>query len=92
MELGGGIEAALSVRDEGPGVQPEERELIFERFHRGRQRGGEAGFGLGLAIGRELAQRMGGRLELDQTEGEGARFVLRLPLAVAPEPEATPVG
>ena len=42
----------LSVIDHGPGVAAEERALIFERFKRGRDTGGEAGFGLGLAIGR----------------------------------------
>ncbi|MGH3049552.1 MAG: HAMP domain-containing sensor histidine kinase, partial [Gaiellaceae bacterium] len=55
-------EPTLIVSDEGPGVAPEERALIFERFKRGRETGGEAGFGLGLAIGRELAERMGGTL------------------------------
>jgi signal transduction histidine kinase len=57
--------AQVLVRDHGPGVPPGERERIFERFTRGRdaaRRGG--GFGLGLAIGRELALRMGGDLEL----------------------------
>ena len=54
----------LEVADEGPGVRDEERELIFERFQRGTGRGPEGGFGLGLAIGSELAARMGGRLEL----------------------------
>jgi signal transduction histidine kinase len=54
----------LSVRDHGPGVPPAERKLIFERFQRGSTTGGRGGFGLGLAIGRELAARMGGMLEL----------------------------
>lgn len=57
--------AQVVVRDDGPGVPPGERERIFERFTRGSDaasRGG--GFGLGLAIGRELAIRMGGDLEL----------------------------
>jgi signal transduction histidine kinase len=54
----------IVVRDRGPGVPPAERELIFERFRRGAGAVGQAGFGLGLAIGRELASRMGGRLEL----------------------------
>ena len=68
------------MRDTGPGVPAEDRELIFERFQRGRHDGGEGGFGLGLAIGRELAERQGGRLELLQSEGPGARFRLTLPL------------
>lgn len=68
----------LSVIDGGPGVAPEERALIFDRFKRGRETGGEAGFGLGLAIGRELAQRMGGSLVLADTDGPGATFTLTL--------------
>ena len=64
-------EPTLIVSDQGPGVAQEERALIFERFKRGRETGGEAGFGLGLAIGRELAQRMGGSLVLTDTERSG---------------------
>ncbi|MFL5830072.1 MAG: ATP-binding protein [Solirubrobacteraceae bacterium] len=78
----------LSVIDQGPGVPPEERDLIFERFKRGRDTGGQAGFGLGLAIGRELAARMGGELVLEQQDGAGARFTLHLPAARAPEGDA----
>ena len=90
VELRNGENASLSVRDEGPGVPTEERELIFERFMRGRQTPGQVGFGLGLAIGRELAARMGGELVLEQDDGTGARFTLRLPVAQAPDIE--PVG
>ena len=68
----------LDVIDRGPGIPPEEREHIFERFHRGAAAGSEGGFGLGLAIGRELARRMGGDLELADSYGRGARFVLSL--------------
>jgi signal transduction histidine kinase len=78
----------LSVVDQGPGVRPEEREMIFERFKRGRDTSGQAGFGLGLAIGRELAARMGGELMLEEHEGAGARFTLHLPAARAPEGDA----
>jgi signal transduction histidine kinase len=74
--------AQVTVRDEGPGVPPAERELIFERFQRGSATGGRSGFGLGLAIGRELATRMNGTLELSCGEAPGAVFVLRLPAAV----------
>ena len=69
----------VEVADRGPGVPPEERERIFERFYRGRARGSEGGFGLGLAIGRELAERMGGTLTLADRPGGGTRFVLSLP-------------
>jgi signal transduction histidine kinase len=76
--------AEVSVADEGPGVRAEERELIFERFQRGSAPGDAGGFGLGLAIGRELAERMGGRLELADTNGAGARFTLALPASKTP--------
>jgi signal transduction histidine kinase len=77
--------ATVAVADRGPWVDPEERDRIFERFERGEASAGEGGFGLGLAIGRELAERMGGRLELIEPEtaddgARGARFVLRLPI------------
>jgi signal transduction histidine kinase len=76
-----GDRATLEVADRGPGVPLDERDLIFERFQRGSRTGGEGGFGLGLAIGRELARRLGGELVLaTQTEGDGARFVLTLPI------------
>jgi signal transduction histidine kinase len=74
----------ILVSDHGPGIPPEEREHVFERFHRGRAAGSESGFGLGLAIGRELAERMGGALRLAEREPPGASFVLVL---AAAEPE-----
>jgi signal transduction histidine kinase len=83
IELHAGIEdrwGLLTVCDHGPGVALPERELIFERFQRGSATGGRSGFGLGLAIGRELASRMGGALELLDRSG-GACFQLRLPVA-----------
>jgi signal transduction histidine kinase len=80
--------AFVEVADRGPGVHPAEREEIFERFQRGRTAGPESGFGLGLAIGRELAERMGGTLALAGEDGSpGARFRLELP---APEPDPAP--
>jgi signal transduction histidine kinase len=91
VELRNGDRALLRVCDQGPGVAPDERELIFERFKRGRETGGQAGFGLGLAIGRELAERMGGELVLEESDGIGASFALRLPAALAPEGELLPI-
>ena len=91
VELRGEPEVALSVCDAGPGVPPQERTLIFERFQRGRDTGGQAGFGLGLAIGRELAQRMGGQLVLEDSDAPGAKFTLRLPIARATEEDPVAV-
>ena len=84
--------ATLSVCDQGPGVPDDERDVIFQRFHRGRDTAGQGGFGLGLAIGRELAERMGGELVLDGRDEPGARFTLRLPAAPAPDQEPVAVG
>jgi signal transduction histidine kinase len=78
--------AYIEVVDKGPGVHPAEREQIFERFQRGRTARGEGGFGLGLAIGRELAERMGGSLKLVEQDLPETRFRLELP-AAEPEPE-----
>lgn len=92
VELRNGRAASLTVGDHGPGVAPEERELIFQRFMRGRQTAGQVGFGLGLAIGRELALRMGGELVLEDDRRPGARFTLRLPVAQAPDLEPLAVS
>jgi signal transduction histidine kinase len=71
-------QAVITVADAGPGIPPEEQERIFERFHRGSGAGSAGGFGLGLAIGRELARRMGGELALDETAQRGTVFALSL--------------
>jgi signal transduction histidine kinase len=81
-----GESAELIVRDSGQPVPAEERELIFQRFERGRRVESGTGFGLGLAIGRGLARGMGGDLVLDP-DGDGVTFALRLPAAV---PAAVP--
>jgi two-component system sensor histidine kinase TctE len=76
-----GDAAVLSVEDDGPGIPPEEREKVFQRFYR-RVGHGEAGSGLGLAISREMAARFGGTVTLaDAAQGKGLRATLRLPLA-----------
>jgi signal transduction histidine kinase len=69
--------AQVSVCDSGPGIPESERERIFERFTHGESDDGHAGFGLGLAIGRELASGMGGALAAADAQ-RGARFVLEL--------------
>jgi two-component system sensor histidine kinase KdpD len=72
-------EVVVRVVDHGPGVPVEERELIFEPFHRGIRSGGAAGAGLGLAIARGFAEANGGHVEVESRAGQGATFVLRLP-------------
>ena len=78
---GGGL--VLSVADDGPGIPPGQRELVFERFYRGA--GHETpGAGLGLAIVREAAARLGGRVALgDGLDGRGCGFVVTIPGADA---------
>ena len=70
--------AVLRVADHGAGLAPGERARVFGRFERGAAGERTSGFGLGLAIGRELAQRMGGELEAVPAE-RGATFALTLP-------------
>ena len=69
----------IEVLDTGPGLAEDERELVFERFHRGRAgRAGSSGTGLGLAIARELAREWNGDITLDNRPGGGAVATLRL--------------
>jgi signal transduction histidine kinase len=75
-----GSEARLWVRDTGPGVDPEHREQIFERFGRGLVLEGDEGFGLGLSIVRAIAQAHGGSVSLEDAQPHGARFVIKLPI------------
>jgi len=65
----------VSVGDSGPGISPEAQERIFRPFWTSD----DGGTGLGLAIARELAQALGGRIELETEPGEGSRFLLVLP-------------
>ena len=74
-------EVGLTVSDNGPGIAPENREQVFDRFFRvdtarGRDIGGS---GLGLAICRELAEAHGGRVWVDSEPGYGSAFSLALP-------------
>jgi HAMP domain-containing protein/signal transduction histidine kinase len=74
----------LAVADHGVGIPSDMRERIFERFFRidDPEVGPRPGTGLGLYIGRELAERQGGSLTLERSEvGKGSAFVLRLPPA-----------
>ncbi|HWH10237.1 MAG TPA: HAMP domain-containing sensor histidine kinase [Solirubrobacteraceae bacterium] len=67
--------------DHGPGIAPGERERIFERFHRAPGQQASAGSGIGLAIVRTVARSHGGEVTVQDTDGGGATFAVRLPLA-----------
>lgn len=84
-----GIE--VQVRDNGPGIPPEQRERVFEKF---RQVSGDdhyrpGGTGLGLPISRQIVERFGGRLWLEAAPGGGACFSFFLPFG-APDPAGSP--
>jgi two-component system, OmpR family, sensor histidine kinase MtrB len=83
----GGVQ--LAVEDRGPGVAPEERAQIFDRFNRGGvagRRGASEGVGLGLALVAEHVRLHGGRVWVEgRADGEpGARFVVELPSVEEP--------
>ena len=71
----------ISVSDRGPGIPPDATERLFEKFYRGDDRK-TGGLGLGLSIARGLIEAHGGRLTVENRDGGGARFVIRLPVRV----------
>lgn len=73
----------IEVRDRGPGIEPDELQIVFDRFHRGRAaRTGPAGSGLGLSIARELARAWGGDVTITNRGGGGLVAALVLPTNV----------
>ncbi len=74
-------DGAITVEDEGAGISPADLPHVFERFYRGK--GSTEGFGLGLAICRELIELMGGRITLSSRRGLGTRVEIELPKANA---------
>ncbi|WP_291082878.1 sensor histidine kinase [Dietzia sp. UBA5065] len=84
---GAGFVAVVRVRDDGPGMGPEDAARAFERFHRAddsRTRADGGGSGLGLSIVSELVHAHGGTVELDTAPGAGATFTVRFPQEDAP--------
>jgi signal transduction histidine kinase len=77
-------QARIDVADDGPGVPPPERELIFDRFRRGGAGGRTGGTGLGLAISRRIVEQFGGTLDVSDCggDGRGATFSIGLPVAM----------
>jgi signal transduction histidine kinase/ligand-binding sensor domain-containing protein/CheY-like chemotaxis protein len=82
----------IEVIDTGPGLDIDQQRRLFRRFEQAegaRTASRYGGSGLGLAICQELAVAMGGGVELRSAPGEGACFIVRLPLAPAALPEAS---
>jgi two-component system, OmpR family, sensor histidine kinase MprB len=73
----------LTVRDRGPGIDPSDRDMVFDRFFRSDAARGRPGSGLGLAIVRQVAEGHGGSVEAEAADGGGALLRLRLPVLSA---------
>jgi signal transduction histidine kinase len=69
--------ATVTVADRGPGIAPDIIPHLFQRFSAGSE---SVGLGLGLYLARGITDAHGGSIELDSRPGQGARFVVRLPL------------
>ena len=80
--------AGFRVSDTGIGIDPEDREHLFERFYRGvvGRQSEEPGTGLGLAIAKEIIERHQGQIEIESTgvPGEGTTFTIWLPTNAVP--------
>jgi two-component system, OmpR family, phosphate regulon sensor histidine kinase PhoR len=89
-----GANLALSVQDNGPGIEPEEQRKVFERFYRAKQARGRPirGSGIGLSLVRHIAAAHGGKVTLVSEENRGCTFTVTVPVTAPPEaatPEAT---
>jgi len=80
-----GSEAVLIVQDEGPGIKSIDLPHIFDRFYRASSNSKEKidGYGLGLSIAKNIAERHQGRIEVKSELGKGSVFTVRLPLVKA---------
>jgi signal transduction histidine kinase len=74
-------DACVEVVDRGPGIDPGDETLIFEKFGRVRSTASKPGSGLGLYIARAIAEAHDGALDVRSSPGQGSTFVLRLPIA-----------
>jgi len=71
---------AVAVSDTGPGIPPDELDGIFDRFQRADRDRNRPGFGLGLALVREITLAHGGRVEVESEADKGTRFTIWLPV------------
>ncbi len=78
----------IAIKDQGIGMDEKEVRQIFRKFYRTAraQESGETGVGLGLSIVQQIVERHGGEIGVASKPGEGSRFTMTFPAAVAPEP------
>jgi signal transduction histidine kinase/DNA-binding response OmpR family regulator len=72
-------QVVLTVADTGVGIPHDEQARIFERFHRGTSGDQQPGSGIGLALVADMTSAHGGSVEVESEQGEGSRFIVRLP-------------
>jgi two-component system, OmpR family, sensor kinase len=72
--------AQLVIRDRGIGISEADRSRIFERFERAVTQSEHGGFGVGLWLANQLIVAMGGTISIESIPGQGATFLVRLPL------------
>jgi len=87
IEISGGVDGPfvrVSIADNGPGIGPDDRVHVFDRFYRAdkSRSSSTGGSGLGLAIVRALVESHGGAIRVDERPGGGARFTFTLPVAM----------
>ncbi len=77
----------FEVTDSGPGIAAEDLDRVFDRFFQAGEQAPQGGTGIGLALSREMALLMGGKLEAESTLGQGSLFRLILPLEKVETPD-----
>jgi signal transduction histidine kinase len=78
----------LSVRDDGPGIPPEEVSQLFKKYYRGQRSDSRSGHGLGLMIVDTTIRSHGGAVSVANVEGHGAEFTITLPVSLRVKPGA----
>ncbi len=73
----------FSIADDGPGISQSDLPFIFDRFYqadKSRSRKSNKGSGLGLAIDKQIIDNYNGTIEIESSEKEGTKFIVKLPL------------
>jgi two-component system, OmpR family, sensor kinase len=91
IEINAGTEAdevVVAIADRGIGIPAQDRDRLFERYHRGSNVSGIVGTGVGLYLVKMVVDLHGGSIDVEGAEGEGSRFTVRLPIKPPAKSEA----